>query len=139
MADIFTKAKRSWVMSRVRGANTTPERTVRSFLHRRGFRFRVQRNGLPGHPDIVLPKFKTVVFVNGCFWHGHPGCKRATIPSTRRAFWLKKITGNRERDVRTRTHLRRLGWKVVTVWECQVRIAEKLERGLRPLLRTALT
>ncbi len=134
MTDVFTKAKRSWIMSRVRSKDTVPERVVRSFLHRRGFRFSLNRRGLPGTPDIVLARHRAVVFVHSCFFHGHAGCKRATIPATNRAFWVRKIQRNKERDVAAARALRRSGWRVVVVWECQARRPEVLERSLRTLL-----
>ena len=134
MADVFSREKRSQVMSRIRGKNTKPEKVVRSFLHRHGFRFRLHQKNLPGKPDIVLPKYRYVVFVHGCFWHHHPGCGRATLPSSHRAFWTRKIEGNRERDLKHLRELRRCGWRVLTVWECQTRKPETLRRELMPLL-----
>ena len=134
MADVFTKAKRSWVMSRVRSTDTGPERIVRSFLHRRGFRFSLNKRGLPGTPDIVLTRHLVVVFVHSCFFHGHAGCKRATMPVTNRAFWMRKILRNRERDRAAARGLRRLGWRVIVVWECQARRPETLQRRLGSLL-----
>src|SRR5712692_765126 len=119
MTDVFSPAKRSWVMSRVRGKDTKPERLVRSFLHKRGFRFTLHRRDLPGRPDIVLPRFRTVVFVHGCFWHGHRGCSRATIPTTHRSFWRKKIESNMRRDDVVLKTLKQEGWRVLTVWQCQ--------------------
>jgi len=121
MADIFSKAKRSEVMSRIRSSNTKPERIVRSLLHRLGYRFTVngpKNRQLPGKPDIVLPKYDTVVFVHGCFWHGHEGCKDFRIPSTRRKWWTAKIEGNRRRDSDREEELRQMGWHVVTIWAC---------------------
>ena len=107
-------------MSRIRSKNTKPELIVRSLLHRMGFRFRVNRKDLPGTPDIVLPKYKTVIFVHGCYWHRHPGCKGATTPSTRREFWEKKFRDNVDRDSRNQRDLRKAGWKVIVLWECEV-------------------
>jgi len=133
MADVFTKAKRSWIMSRVRSKDTVPERIVRSFLHRRGFRFSLHRRDLPGTPDLVLPRHRAVVFVHSCFFHGHASCKRATLPATHRAFWASKIKKNGERDLAAVRALRRSGWRVIVVWECQARTPETLERSLRPL------
>jgi DNA mismatch endonuclease (patch repair protein) len=135
VSDIFTKAKRSWIMSRVRSTNTGPERIVRSFLHRRGFRFSINKRGLPGTPDIVLTRYRTVVFVHACFFHGHAGCKRATVPTTHRVFWTRKIRRNKARDANAARALRRLGWRVVVVWECQARRPASLERRLGRLLR----
>jgi len=134
VVDVFTKTTRSWLMSRIRGKNTGPERRVRSFLHRRGLRFRLHVKRLPGKPDIVLAKHRAVVFVNGCFFHGHSGCKRATTPRTHRAFWTRKILGNRKRDTTAIRALRHAGWRVIVVWECQTRRPETLARSLRALI-----
>jgi DNA mismatch endonuclease (patch repair protein) len=134
MADVFSQAKRSWVMSRIRGKDTGPERHVRSFLHRHGFRFSLHQSGLPGKPDIVLPKYRTVVFVHGCFWHGHSGCKRASMPATHRRFWSEKIKRNKARDGEVKRALQRAGWRILTVWECQITSASGLARRLRSLL-----
>jgi len=130
MTDRLSPDHRSWNMSRIRGKDTAPERQVRSVLHRAGYRFRLHRKDLPGRPDIVLPKYRTVVFVHGCFWHRHPGCRFAYSPKSRIAFWQKKFDANVERDRRNSRELRRLGWKVVTVWECE---AERASRWLRRL------
>jgi DNA mismatch endonuclease (patch repair protein) len=134
MADKFSPEKRSWVMSRILGENTTPERRTRSVLHRLGFRFRLHRKDLPGKPDIVLPGRKCVVFVHGCFWHGHD-CPRAALPATNREFWETKIGKNYDRDLRIRNELRKAGWKVFTVWQCETKddvvLSKKLSRYLR--------
>lgn len=111
-----------------------PELVVRSLLHRMGFRFRLHRRDLPGSPDIVLPRHAAVVFVHGCFWHRHPLCKGATTPKSRVKFWQTKFATNVERDARNRRDLRRLGWKVVVVWECELKKPEKLERKLEKRL-----
>lgn len=116
--DIWPKAKRSAVMGRIRGRNTKPELLLRSLLHRSGLRYSLRTGGLPGRPDIVLPKFRTVIFVHGCFWHRHPGCPVATMPKTRTAFWQAKFDSNVQRDARNGAALRKLGWKVLVVWEC---------------------
>jgi DNA mismatch endonuclease (patch repair protein) len=121
MVDTVSREKRSQIMSLVKGKNTRPERAVRSLLHKMGKRFRLHRADLPGTPDIVLPKHKKVVFVNGCFWHGHRGCKAARIPKTRSAFWRDKIERNRRRDIKNRKALSALGWKSFVVWECEVK------------------
>lgn len=134
MVDVFSRRKRSWVMSRIRGVHTTPERLVRSFLHARGFRFRLHVRELPGRPDIVLPRHSTVVFVHGCFWHHHPHCRNAVYPQARAGFWRRKIDGNVARDKRTSRRLRRLGWRVITVWECEAHRAAVLERRMAKLL-----
>lgn len=121
MVDKLTPERRSWNMSRIRSKDTKPEIIVRSLLHRMGFRFRINRRDLPGKPDIVLPKYKTVVFVHGCFWHRHDGCKRASIPETRRQFWDGKFNDNVRRDRRNKRLLRLAGWRVIVIWECEVR------------------
>lgn len=130
MADVFTKVERSRVMRRVKSADTKPEMRVRRWLHAQGFRFRLHRKDLPGKPDIVLPKHKTVILVHGCFWHGHPGCKAADLPASNREYWERKIGRNTERDERNRRLIEKLGWRVVVVWECELgELAETL-RGL---------
>ena len=108
-------------MSHVRGKDTKPEVMVRQFLFAQGFRYRLYRKDLPGKPDIVLPKYKTVIFINGCFWHGHSGCKYATIPKANHDFWLAKISGNIERDKTNYAKLFELGWKVVEIWQCELK------------------
>lgn len=120
MADKITKERRSWNMSRIRSKNTKPEIVVRSLLHNLGFRFRLHRKDLPGNPDIVLTKYKTVIFVNGCFWHRHPGCKYAYTPKSRINFWANKFDQNTERDRRNHAVLTGMGWRVIVVWECEV-------------------
>lgn len=107
-------------MSRIRGKDTKPEVLLRSLLHRRGFRFRLHAPGLPGKPDIVLPKYRTVIFVHGCFWHRHEGCSNATMPKTHTEFWTEKFHRTVERDVRKKTELEALGWQILTVWECEL-------------------
>lgn len=124
MADIFTPEKRSEVMSKIRGKNTKPEIAVRSMLHRHGYRFTVngpKNKTLPGRPDIVLPKHRTVIFVHGCFWHGHAGCKDFRIPKTRTTFWENKISNNKARDRRNLAEVRQLGWKPVIIWACEMK------------------
>lgn len=108
-------------MRNVRGKNTTPELVVRSALHRAGYRFRLHRKDLPGRPDIVLPRLRTVVFVHGCFWHRHHGCRAASQPSTRRSFWSEKFARNMERDRRNLDALQADGWAVHVVWECETK------------------
>ena len=134
MTDVFSKEKRSWIMSRVKGRDTKPEMLVRSFVHRMGFRFRVQRRDLPGNPDIALPRHRKVIFVHGCFWHGHKGCPRSKRPTTNKTFWNKKLDGNIERDKRFRGKLHRMGWKVLVVWQCDTRKPEKLLAKLERFL-----
>lgn len=107
-------------MSRIRWKDTKPEMVVRSWLHKHGYRFRLHRKDLPGKPDIALTKYKTVIFVHGCFWHRHEGCKKCTTPKTRSAFWVEKFNKNIERDAIKADKLRALGWKVLVVWECEI-------------------
>lgn len=135
MADFLTPTERSAMMSRIRSRNTKPELVVRSVLHRMGYRFRLHSKGLPGHPDIVLPRHKTVVLVHGCFWHRHPGCQYAYTPKSRRDFWTAKFKANTERDRRTINALRRAGWRVHLIWECQTSDPERLSRDLEHILR----
>ncbi len=118
--DIVSKSQRSRMMSGIRSKNTKPELLVRRELHRRGYRFRLHDKKLPGKPDIVLPKYKTVIFVNGCFWHQHPKCKLVKLPSTNRKFWRAKLTANVARDRMNIEKLRRLGWRSEIVWACQL-------------------
>jgi DNA mismatch endonuclease, patch repair protein len=140
MADVFTPEKRSQVMSRIRGTNTRPELALRSMLHRLGYRFTVagpKNKSLPGRPDIVLPKYQTVIFVHGCYWHGHDHCRDFRLPSTRRDWWSAKIMGNSARDRRNEAALLDLGWHVVTIWACSLKNAEArqwLEKRLPDLL-----
>ncbi len=127
MTDIVDRATRSRLMSAITGANTLPERLVRSALHREGLRFRLHVATLPGRPDVVLPKWRAVIMINGCFWHQHRGCRYATVPAQNRSFWRTKFRGNLERDERNVAALRALGWRVIVVWECQVRRGRVLD------------
>ena len=136
MTDIFSTEKRSDVMSKIKSKNTKPEKVVRSLLFSLGYRFRLHVKDLPGKPDIVLPKYKTVVLVNGCFWHGHENCKDAGIPKTNSNFWYDKISKNKERDKRVSNELEQAGWKVLVVWECQINDKEKLISFLKSELKT---
>jgi DNA mismatch endonuclease (patch repair protein) len=139
MADIFTKGKRSQIMSSISAKETRPEIAVRSFLFRRGFRFRKNVKTLPGKPDIVLHKFKTVVFIHGCFWHGHQKCKRASLPKTNKAFWSKKIKGNTKRDERNYSDSKKIGWRLITIWQCQLRNHKMFESTMESLTRSLLS
>ena len=121
MTDVHNPQTRSYNMSRVRGKDTKPEIVVRRFLFANGFRYRLHDPKLPGKPDIVLPKYKTVIFVNGCFWHGHKGCSYFVLPKTRTEWWLQKIKGTMARDKAAEIGLNVLGWKVIVVWECQLK------------------
>jgi len=120
MADNLTPEERSWNMSRIRDKNTKPEIIVRSMLHRMGYRFRLHRKDLPGKPDIVLPKYNTVIFVHGCFWHQHEGCSRCTMPSTNMDYWENKFHRNKKRDIKVKKELEENGWKVMIIWECEI-------------------
>ena len=132
--DRITKEHRSWNMSRIKGANTKPEVRVRSILHRMGYRFRLHRKDLPGKPDIVLPKYETVLFVHGCFWHRHPECRFAYTPKSRVAFWKKKFLRNVERHHEVKEQLTELGWRVIVVWECETKDEDKLWELLESVL-----
>lgn len=132
--DRLTPAQRSSLMSNVRGKDTRAERTVRSLLHRMGYRFRLHKKELPGTPDIVLPKYKAVIFVHGCFWHRHPNCSKTTTPKSHTEFWQTKFAQNVERDARVARELKSSGWKVLIVWECELKATDALaERLLREL------
>lgn len=135
MVDRLAPEHRSWNMSRIRSVDTKPEMAVRSMLHGLGFRFRLQCRSLPGSPDIVLPKYQTTVFVHGCFWHRHKGCRFAYTPKTRTEFWMAKLEKNVARDQEVAKQLRRLGWRVLVVWECELRATDKLERRLVKSIR----
>ena len=121
MADVLTPKQRSYNMSQIHGKDTKPEELVRKFLFSQGFRYRKNDARLPGKPDIVLPKYKTVIFVNGCFWHKHEGCKYFVWPKNNAVFWKEKITGNVIRDQENYEKLRYLGWRIITIWECELR------------------
>lgn len=121
MADVHDKITRSYNMSRIRAKNTKPEIIVRSYLFGKGFRYRLHSKNLPGKPDIVLPKYKTVIFINGCFWHGHEGCRYFVVPQTRTDWWLGKIRLTQKQNVENTKKLEAAGWKVLTIWECQLK------------------
>ena len=130
--DNLTPTERSEIMSRVKSKNTRPEILVRSFLHRHGLRFRINQSALPGKPDIILPKYRAVVFVNGCFWHRHqdPNCKLARLPKSNVEFWRNKLSKNAERDKLRKEKLVSLGWRVFYVWECQLNHPEEILMAL---------
>lgn len=132
--DVFSKEKRSQIMSRVSGKNTKPELVVRSLLHKMGYRFRLHRKNLPGKPDITLQKYKKVIFVHGCFWHGHTDCPRSKRPTTNKKFWREKLDKNRERDKASVNNLKELGWDVLVVWTCEVNDIFKLKNKLLSFL-----
>jgi len=122
MTDVHDKVTRSYNMSQIKGKNTKPEILVRKFLFSKGFRYRINDKKLPGKPDIVLPKYKTVIFVNGCFWHGHENCKYFTLPKTRTEWWKEKIEKTKINDFNKQTQLIKKGYKVLIIWECEIKI-----------------
>lgn len=132
--DTLTSAERSQRMSLIRGKNTKPELRVRSLVHGFGYRYRLHVASLPGKPDLVFPRLQKAVFIHGCFWHRHPGCALARLPKSKLSFWLPKLTSNRQRDLRNIARLRRAGWSVKVVWECETQKAEELERRLLKFL-----
>ena len=134
MADRMSKEARSRVMSRIRKTDTKPELRVRSLLHWMGYRFRLHRRDLPGTPDIVLPKHRAVIFVHGCFWHQHPGCKLAKVPKSRLDYWGPKLRRNVERHERAVSELTARGWRTLTIWECETQQHPRLEQRLRTFL-----
>ena len=133
MTDVHDKATRSYNMSRIRSKNTKPELIVRKFLHSKGFRYRLYNKKLPGTPDITLKKYETVIFVHGCFWHGHKGCKYYVVPKTRTEWWLNKIKKTRERDQNDYELLSKIGWKIIVIWECELKY--KVENRLNLLIQ----
>lgn len=135
MADVHTKEVRSYNMSQIRSKNTKPEVIVRKYLFAKGFRYRLHSKNLPGKPDIVLPKYRTVLFVHGCFWHGHEGCKYFVVPKTKTAWWLNKINSNKDNDAKAVKALKKEGWKIINVWECTLKPARR-EKALLNLSKT---
>ncbi|MEP7197979.1 MAG: DNA mismatch endonuclease Vsr [Saprospiraceae bacterium] len=133
MADVHSKEQRSYNMSRIKGKDTKPEMLVRKFLHANGFRYKLHDKKLPGKPDIVLPKYKTAIFVHGCFWHGHEGCKYYVVPKTKTEWWLNKISRNKVNDEKAVKVLRKDGWRIINVWECDLR-PQKLKKKLLKIL-----
>jgi DNA mismatch endonuclease (patch repair protein) len=138
MADVHSKETRSYNMSRIRSKDTKPEMLVRKFLHKNGFRYRLHVKDLPGKPDIVLPKYKTVIFIHGCFWHGHEGCKYYVVPKTRTEWWLNKIKLNISNDLKSKQELIEQGWKIIEIWECELK-RKTSEYTLSYLLHSLLT
>lgn len=132
--DTLNEERRSWNMSRIRSRNTKPEVLVRSLLHRMGYRFRLHVSSLPGTPDLVLPRYKTVIFVHGCFWHRHSGCKYSYVPKSRIEFWKRKFEKNIEADRRAVEELKELGWSVFVIWECELADTESLTKRISALL-----
>lgn len=134
MADVHDKATRSYNMSRIKAKNTKPEMLVRKFLHAQGFRYTLHNNKLPGKPDIVLAKHKTIIFIHGCFWHGHKDCKYFVVPKTRTEWWLTKINTNIANDSKTRKALKKAGWRIINLWECDLK-PNKAVKSLTSLLK----
>lgn len=137
MADIYSKDKRSQIMASISGKETTPEILVRSRLFKNGFRFRKNVKTLPGKPDIVLPKYQTIVLIHGCFWHGHT-CKRATLPTSNIEFWNSKIQANMNRDERVKTQLKKSGWRVITIWDCELKNRNMIDKTMNRLINKLL-
>ncbi len=138
MTDTHSKETRSYNMSRIKGKDTKPELVVRKFLFANGFRYRLHAKNLPGKPDIVLPKYKTAIFVNGCFWHGHQNCSYFVLPKTRTEWWMQKITNTQNRDQKAKTELQSLGWRTITIWECELK-PKRVEERLNALLSYLLS
>ena len=132
--DRISKEHRSWNMSRIKSGNTKPEIVVRSLLHNMGYRFRLHRRDLPGKPDIVLTRYKSVIFVHGCFWHRHKGCKNATSPKTKKTFWREKFRANVERDRKVQKEMKSMGWRIQIIWECELSDLDKVKRFLKESL-----
>ena len=134
--DIYSKQKRSQIMSKISGKNTKPEIIIRKIAHNLGYRFRLHKKDLPGTPDLAFPKYKKVIFVNGCFWHGHSKCSRSKLPTTRKKFWKEKIAGNKKRDKASKIKLKNLGWDYLVIWQCEIQksnydlIANKIQNFL---------
>ena len=137
MADILTPEERSRHMAKVRRANTKPEMNTRRAAHRLGYRFRLHRRDLPGTPDMVFPRLRKVIMVNGCFWHQHSGCRSARLPKSRPEYWLPKLARNQERDEQAIRALDTLGWDVLTLWECQARSVDAASTAIEPFLNGA--
>ena len=134
MADVHTPEQRSFNMQQIKGKDTKPEMLVRKFLHANGFRYKLHDKKLPGKPDIVLLKYKTIIFVHGCFWHGHRNCKYFVVPKTRTEWWQNKINGNIANDTKAIKALKKEGWKIINIWECGLKAA-KMQKTLDSILR----
>ncbi len=136
MTDIFSKQKRSQIMSKISGKNTKPEITIRKIAHSLGYRFRLHKKDLPGKPDIVFPRYKKVIFVNGCFWHGHKNCTRSKLPTTNKKFWKEKIEGNKKKDICNYRNLKKLDWDYLIIWQCEIKVGNrnKLENKIQKFL-----
>jgi len=133
MPDVHTKQQRSYNMSRIKAKDTKPEMLVRRFLHGKGFRYKLHDKTLPGKPDLVLPKYKTIIFIHGCFWHGHTSCKYFVVPKTRTKFWVTKINGNKANDAKAIKTLKKAGWKIIIIWTCHLK-AKKLAKTFSKLI-----
>jgi DNA mismatch endonuclease (patch repair protein) len=138
MTDVHDKVTRSYNMSRIKGTNTKPEMLVRKFLHAKGLRYRLHNKDLPGKPDLTFPKYHTVIFINGCFWHGHKGCKYFVMPKTRTEWWSEKIEKNIKRDSKSLDDLKELGWYSLVIWECELK-PDKREKTLSNLYRSIVS
>ncbi|NLA25700.1 MAG: DNA mismatch endonuclease Vsr [Bacteroidales bacterium] len=134
MTDVFDKEKRSKIMSSIKSKDTKPELIVRRLLHSMGYRYRLHRKDLPGSPDIVLSNYKKVIFIHGCFWHGHKGCSRAKLPKTNTEKWQQKISKNMKRDMESIEKLHSLGWAVLVLWTCEIKDEENLKRELEDFI-----
>ncbi|MGZ8910679.1 MAG: very short patch repair endonuclease [Methylococcaceae bacterium] len=134
MVDKVTPEKRSWMMARIRSQNTAPEIKLRKLIFSMGFRYRLHYKGLPGRPDIIFPGKKKVIFMHGCFWHGHPNCRASKLPQTRKDFWESKIHTNKERDKRNIMELEKLNWKVLVVWQCELKNLSNIQEIIRLFL-----
>ncbi|MCL5024779.1 MAG: very short patch repair endonuclease [Nitrospirae bacterium] len=134
--DVYDKKKRSEIMARVKGRDTEPELLVRSIVHNLGYRFRLYRRDLPGNPDITLPRHRKVIFVHGCFWHGHKNCPRAARPTTNISFWKKKLDSNMARDLLNIRQLRKEGWRVLVIWQCQTKDMQRLVKRIDEFLES---
>lgn len=134
MADVHSKEVRSYNMSRIKGKNTKPEIIVRKFLFSNGVRYKLHDKKLPGKPDMVFPKYKKVIFIHGCFWHGHEGCKYFVVPKTRTEWWLDKINSNKKKDAENVEALKKQGWDVKTIWECELKPKNR-EQKLQSILK----
>jgi len=138
LADIFSKKKRSKIMASISGIETKPEIAVRSFLFKKGFRFRKNIKTLPGKPDIVLTKYKTVIFIHGCFWHGHINCAKSVLPTSNIEFWKNKIQKNIDRDKIVLSDLKKLDWKAITIWQCEIKNKKLFEETMQNVIKILL-
>jgi len=138
MADVHTKEVRSYNMSQIRSKNTKPELVVRKYLFAKGYRYRLHSKALPGKPDIALPKYRTVIFIHGCFWHGHEGCKYFVIPKTRTEWWLNKISRNKQLDAENESKLKKSKWKIITIYECELN-KDRIDSTLKSIIKKLKT